>query len=64
MPETIEYCISNASPDERDGLPAFAAARPCMQECGRCYEGPFLAIDGELVAGDNYGTILDACGGD
>lgn len=64
MPDIVEYCISNASPEDRQSLPESAEARPCMQECGRCHEGPFLAIEGELVTGDGYMELLAAAEAD
>jgi uncharacterized protein YuzB (UPF0349 family) len=32
---------------------------PCLGRCGECYEGPFLVVDGESVAGESHKEILD-----
>jgi len=33
--------------------------QPCLQRCGRCYEGPFLVVDGELREGESYQDMLE-----
>lgn len=58
MPELIEYCVSNVPSTVRERLPETAEARPCMQECGLCYEGPFFAVDGDLIVGESYERLL------
>lgn len=62
MPELVEYCIDNVSDDVRATLPDVCAARPCLWRCGLCYEGPILAVDGELRDGESHEAILLECG--
>lgn len=61
----VEYCISNVDPDRRVRIEASDAtvrAASCLQRCGRCYERPFLVLDGEFVAGDHLNTLERAAG--
>lgn len=56
----IQYCISNVDPDRRARLEATDAAvraTSCLQRCGSCYEGAFLVLDGEFVAGDHLDLL-------
>jgi uncharacterized protein YuzB (UPF0349 family) len=57
----IEYCLNNVDAGARRALAGCGLEvreRPCMQRCGKCYEGPFLVIDGELKEGGTHHGIL------
>lgn len=59
----VECCVNNLTPDGRetlDGSERDVRFSFCLDRCGRCYETPFLVIDGEPVSGDSYDEVLAA----
>ncbi|RBI60474.1 hypothetical protein DMJ13_19445 [halophilic archaeon] len=58
----MEYCVDNLPNDLRAALPAECVGWPCLQRCGLCYDEPFLAVDGELVTGDDHEELLADAG--
>ena len=61
MPDTVEYCIGNVDPSTRSelrGLGARTVEKPCLQRCGRCFEGPLLVLDGEPRSADSHADLL------
>ncbi|MFC6734095.1 MULTISPECIES: hypothetical protein [unclassified Haladaptatus] len=62
MPDLIEYCIDNVPRAVRGSLPTVCEARPCLWECGRCYESAMLAVDGTLYTGETHAEILRSVG--
>lgn len=62
MIEPIEVCLNNVDAVTRQRLLASGLAlieSSCLQRCGHCYAGPFLVIDGRLVAGPSHQQIID-----
>jgi uncharacterized protein YuzB (UPF0349 family) len=58
----IEFCLNNVDADTRRILLSHAPMvkeQPCLQRCGRCYEGPFLVVDGELREGESHQDMLE-----
>lgn len=57
----IEYCLSNVDAETRRLLAGTADAREatCLEHCGRCYEGPFLVVDGRVETGPSHEAIVD-----
>jgi uncharacterized protein YuzB (UPF0349 family) len=61
MPDTVEYCIGNVDPSTRSelrDLDARTVEKPCLQRCGRCFEGPLLVLDGEPRSADSHADLL------
>jgi uncharacterized protein YuzB (UPF0349 family) len=59
---TFNYCLRNVTPEARARLrqsPHHVIEDFCLQRCGDCEQGPFLVVDGALVAGCNHLTLLD-----
>lgn len=57
----VEYCLNNVDARARAWLLARGlrlGESSCLQRCGQCYSGPFLVIDGELVAGATHDALL------
>jgi uncharacterized protein YuzB (UPF0349 family) len=53
---SIEYCIRNVDPGDRERVEALEGdvrEHFCLQRCGACDAEPFLVVDGEYVAGDH-----------
>lgn len=58
----IECCIDNVGFDDRRTIEASNESvdiRYCLQRCGRCYREPFVVVDGDVVTGADYSTILE-----
>jgi uncharacterized protein YuzB (UPF0349 family) len=61
MARLIEYCVSNVTATERRRLEdadVDANARMCLEQCGRCYSGPFLVVNGERRQGQSHRDLL------
>jgi uncharacterized protein YuzB (UPF0349 family) len=56
----IRFCVNNPrTMAERNELIARGFdCRDCLGNCSACFEGRFLEIDGEIIAGDCYDGIL------
>lgn len=64
MGRTIQYCISNVSPDARARYRACDAdtrEERCLQRCGRCVRRSYAVVDGVVVERE-HGEILDQFG--
>ena len=60
---TISYCLNNVDAETRGkllrcGFPVIEDC--CLQRCGRCYDGPFLLVDEELMSGPTHAALFDA----
>ncbi len=58
---TINYCLRNVTPEARVRLRQSShhvIEDFCLQRCGDCEQGPFLVVDGDLVAGCNHLALL------
>lgn len=58
----VETCLSNVDAEERARLAADSVdltVHPCLEQCGICYTGTFLVVDGELEIGPDHETILE-----
>lgn len=65
MVDTVEYCIGNVQATARDrlrDLDCHTVAKPCLQRCGRCFEGPILVVDGEARSADSHAGLLSDLG--
>lgn len=62
MADRIEYCVDNVPPELRAALPDECVEWPCLQRCGLCYDGAFLAVDGDLVIGESHAELLAEAG--
>lgn len=61
MPQVIEVCLSNIDTNERANLyenGEDVIVQPCLEQCGICYAGSFLVVDGRLETGANHSAIL------
>jgi uncharacterized protein YuzB (UPF0349 family) len=61
MTDTVEYCIGNVDATARDrlrDLDCRTVEKPCLQRCGRCFEGPLLVVDGEPRSGESHAGLL------
>lgn len=63
----LECCLSNVSSDARVALnDADYEVREafCLDRCGRCYDDPFLVIDGKVRTGESHRDLLRALDGE
>ncbi|MFB6227204.1 MAG: hypothetical protein ABEH88_01245 [Halobacteriales archaeon] len=61
MSDTVEYCIGNVDPDARSelrDLDCQTIEKPCLQRCGRCFEGALLVVDGNPRFGESHTDLL------
>lgn len=66
MPTTIEYCISNGSPNLRSALDHDSVEfreRRCLEHCGICRARKFAVVDGRPVVdpelASTIGTLIE-----
>ena len=61
MVDTVEYCIGNVDATARDrlrDLDCRTVEKPCLQRCGRCFDGPILVVDGEARSAGSYADLI------
>jgi uncharacterized protein YuzB (UPF0349 family) len=61
MSDTVEYCIGNVDPSARSqlrDLDCRTIEKPCLQRCGRCFEGPLVVVDGDPRFGESHADLL------
>jgi len=58
----IRFCINNPRnlAERQDLIARDISSRDCLGNCTACFEGRFLEIDGQLIAGESYEQILDS----
>lgn len=61
-PLEINYCLQNIDPATRALLRTCGHSvieDVCLQRCGRCYDGPYLVVNGAVVTGESHQEILE-----
>lgn len=61
MPTYVECCLSNATEafaQDVDALDVDLRTYRCLEQCGHCFNGPFMVVDGTLHRGESQEALI------